>query len=298
MSDLLPHPVPTSRMLDGDLPRAWQEVEERPDALGAWSRGWVHAAAGRYGAALRELAHAASGPDIVAAAACVTRASLLRQVGLHGRAHAEDAAGLVRLTGDRPGDGSRAAATHAEVLAGLHVGLVADAVGAGLGGPELDRRLGAAAQAVEATDGWRQRVRLGWVAGEIAMLAGSWDSAGRAFGRARSLAAEAGGRRHEAKSAIFAAAAAVAAGDLAGGADEARSAGEAAQALGALPLVWPALLVQADAAAASDRQDAAAALRQEAAGVLGPLLTALPDPLHRDARGRPPAVWLLPLRSS
>jgi hypothetical protein len=280
-------------MLAGDLAVAWGCVRTTPGPLGDWQRGWVLAAQGRYGAALDALAAADHGEDLIAAAASVTRASLLRQIGLHGRAQLEDDSGLARLAGDPPAEGATAEA-FAEVRAGLLVGLVADAVGQGLGGAELDWRLGTAVQAVEVTTGWRQRVRLDWVTGEIAMLAGRWDSAGRTFARGRNVAARAGGRRHEAKSAVFSAAAAVAAGDLHGGAREAERAQALAGALGAMPLVWPALLVRADAAAAGGADEAAAGLRAEARDALAPLLLDLPEPLRRFAYAQSPASWLLP----
>jgi hypothetical protein len=266
----------------------------------AWRLGWVLVAMGRYGEALAALDAAegrvqrgdapAGGPDVVAAAACATRASLLRQVGLHERAEAHDRAGLAHLGAGGPGPAVRdrrpagaaaACAASAGVAANLRVGLVADAVGRGLA-DELSSRLADAERAVAVVVGARQRIRLGWVAGEVAMVGQRWAGARARFETAAASAGRLGWRRHESKSLLFAGAACAAAGDAPAADRRLRRALDLAEACGARPLRWPCELLLADLEqrdeVRSDRLRAAAQADRDA------LLATLPEPLGAEAR--------------
>lgn len=272
-------PEPSPAALRGDLRSALGEACG-VGALAAWRRGWVLSALGRYGEALRELERAAAGGAATAAAAAVTRGAILRQVGLHEHAEAAELAALALRP---PG----------LVVAALAVGLVADGVGRGAGTDELAERLRAAERAVHAAGDERQRVRLGWVRGEVALVAGDAVAAFDDFTRARGRAERLGWRRHVAKSELFRAGAAAARGD----ADTASALAHIARGLAgvcaAAPLRWPALLVLADAAGLRHEHERASRLRHAAAAELSVRLATLPAELAAHARRRPPAVWLL-----
>ena len=245
--------------LKGELGRALGE------ARSGYERGWVLAAMGRYGEALEVLSTVDGAP------ALVTRASVLRQVGLHDRAELLDRQALALAAND----------------AGALIGLVADGVGLGVAPEELTARLDRAAESAPAA-GWRQGVRLAWVHGEVAMVRGDVAAARRWFADARDQAQRRSADRHTLKSRAFLAAVALVGGDAARARDRAlRVAGEAAE-MGALGLHWPALLVAADAAAALGEQEIAAALRARATHALRSLLDSLPPDLAAEARRRAP----------
>lgn len=248
----------------------------------AWRRGWILAAMGRYGEALEELDAAEKGTAVVAAAACGTRASVLREVGLHTRAETEDRRGVAYLQqgGDPQGKSCQ------EVRAGLRIGLVADGVGLGLDRGELDRDLRAAIEAVAAGGSTRQQVRLDRVTGEVALAAGEAVVAATWYQRARRRAVDHGLARHEAGSLVRLAGANAAAGTYEQAAALAAEGLELATRCGAEPLRWQALLLL-DEASGDLRH------RCAAAGVLGSLLAHLPPDLHAEARTRPPAAALL-----
>lgn len=247
----------------------------------AWKRGWILAAMGRYGRALDALDAAEKGPPAVAAAACATRASVLRQVGLHARAQAEDRRGLdhLREGADPQGEACR------EVRAALRIGLVADGV-AGGDREEIDNHARAAADAVAAGVSTRQRVRLERVTGEAALAAGDATGAATWFQRARRRAIDHGLSRHEASSLVLLGVANAAAASYEQAAALATAGLELATRCGAEPLRWPALLVLGEASGDPRHRSAAA-------GVLGTLLARLPPDLHAEARARPPAATLL-----
>lgn len=267
--------------LAGQLAAALEAATAADGPAGAWRRGWVLAAMGRYGEALDELAATAAGSPVEVAAACATRASVLRQVGLHARAHAADEEGLAHLT--------RADAA-GEVAAALRVGCVADAVGLHADGDTVDGLLAAARAATARTGSARQAVRLDWVTGEVAMLRGDPGRAGQWFQRARRRAMDAGMRRHEAKSLVFLAATNATAGNLAVACEQARAALDAAGRYGAQPLLWPALSLVADTAESAEER---ARHRAHAGAVLDRLLASLPVELAAEARCYPPAAALL-----
>jgi tetratricopeptide (TPR) repeat protein len=276
------------RALRGELARALDEPSPDP-AAAAWRRAWLLAAAGSYAEALQHLEAADQHADAaLGAAAGVTRASVLRQLALHERAEAQDVRSLALLDVAPPDHPARR-----DLLAAGRIGLAADAVGTDPGnGALLDWRL-ADARAVAAGAGARQQVRLAWVSGEVELCRGNWAGAARAFAEARDRSVQLGARRHEAKSLLFLAGACAAEGSTEAASAHARTAEELARVCGAGPLVWPALLVQAEAAGRSGRVDQSERLLDLAADELRPLLEGLPPDLAADARARPPAAWLL-----
>lgn len=240
-------------------------------AVSAWERGWVLAAMGRFGEALELLDEAMDGPD--AARAHGTAASVYRQLALHERAEVLDEAGL-------------ALAVDPDVVAGLRVGQVADALGLGLRAQWRDR-LAAARTAVEAGGDWRQRVRLAWVAGETDMYEGDPQAAAPHFAEAVARSIERGARRHEAKSHLFLGAAHAALRNLGAAAGHAEAALSLARQCGARPIAWAAALVLAEVG-----RDPEVHLT-EARATLRTIVDGLPDDLRTAALAREPARSLL-----
>lgn len=243
-------------------------------ARAEWVRGVALGAGGRYGSALAVLLPLASALPVGApppapallrwhAAAAVAAASIYRQLGLFADALAWD----TRAQGVTIGRADCAGVRFEAVL-----GTAADAVGTG----SIDAartRLAAATELLEAlpATAWRERVRFGWVACEVALLGGDPPAAAAAAGSAAAIATAHGARRHLAKSSLFEAVA----GRLVAGAAADRAAAAAAEALlvsaaelaeevGALPLVWVAGRICGQWLAASD--PAAAARWHGAAG--------------------------------
>jgi tetratricopeptide (TPR) repeat protein len=205
----------------------------------AWLLGVALGAAGRYGGALTVLSPLVdggrgpdAGPDhrVFAALAGSTIASVQRQLGRHAVARHADQSAL-DLT-----DGTGPAAFDAQL------GLAADAVGLG----ELDEASERAAVAAGLIPGgsgewWRQRVRLGWVQADIALLEGRPDEAAAAADAAVRRAEDAGAPRHVAKGLLYLALAQVSGDDPdhQGAVPTLRRAAALAEALGAVPLIWP-----------------------------------------------------------
>lgn len=255
----------------GDLDAGLARLRGGP--AGAWQRGWILTARGSYDDALAALGEAARGPRIIRAAAHATRAALLRQVRLHASAADEDRAGLAALDGvDAP-----------EAAAALSIGVVADAVGLGLATEELQGRLRAARQRAAAARAWRQDVRLAWVEGEVALVAGEGEHARSAFAQAVWLSERFGARRHEAKSALFCAAAHCALGDLRCARLLAQHGLELATTCGAVPLRWPALRILGDIALRAGDRAEGVRLHGDANTVFARLVATLPPPLARAA---------------
>ena len=148
------------------------------------------------------------------------------------------------------------------------LGLAADAVGLGDGGT-AEARLAEAAALAEGRgqgDWWRQRVRLGWVRPEVALLDERPEAAVAAAHDAVELAEHSGAPRHVAKGLLF-----LGVGHLeAGRTDEAaavlRRAGLLAESLGTLPLQWPVRAVLGALLAADHPEDSAQALASALAG--------------------------------
>ena len=199
-----------------------------------WLRAVAAGGQGRYGSAetdlseLLRLLRCRPEPRLESLALS-TRASFLRQLGWHWRAHDWDGRAWARA-GDDPEAGVDAL-----------IGLAADALGVGrlaASAALLDR----AARLVEDRDAAPPRlgIRLAWVGAELAMAAGD---GGAATGHARrgielAEAAQPALRRHRVKSDVVLAAALCCAGDLAGSRQVADAALQAADGLGLVPLRW------------------------------------------------------------
>jgi hypothetical protein len=204
---------------------------------------------GRYAAAaavLDDLLTAPGVPPAIAAHAAVTFAAHRRQLGGHAAARRLDAMGL-RLAAAAPSgpldaDGTDALAARVDAL----VGLAADAVGTGAVG-QAQRLLDAAAEAGRGHPSWRPAARLYWVRAELALLRGDAAAAVAPARAALELAAAGGSVRHVLKSRIVhAVTMAVAGGDPGGLLIELDAAGDEADRVGLLSLVWPARYAAAD----------------------------------------------------
>jgi hypothetical protein len=209
---------------------------------------------GHYAAAaalLQALLADARVPVAVAAHAAVTLAAHRRQLGGHAAARPLDALGLrlaasaprCRAAPDPAGDPAwDQAAARIDAL----VGLAADAVGTG--DREQARRLLDAAEAAAADHpSWRPRARIGWVRAESALLGGDAEAAVAPARDALTLSVRGGSIRHTIKSrSVLAVARSLAGADAADALAEMDAAGDDAERLGLLPLVWPARLAAAD----------------------------------------------------
>ncbi len=227
------------------------------EAAGAgWLLGVCLASAGRYGGALEVLDPLADGAGsaesrVLGALAGATAASVHRQLGRHAAAQGYDERALDRCGGT------------GEAGFDALLGLAADAVGLG-DAPVATARLDEAAALVgDRADWWRQRVRLGWVRAEVALLQGRPDDAVGAAHAAVDLAEQSGAPRHVAKGLLFQGVAQLEAGNPDDAAALLRRAGLLAESLGTLPLQWPAramlgALLAEEAPAESQRALAAA----------------------------------------
>lgn len=231
------------------------------DTPGPWP--WVQAVAlhslGRYGAALRVTSTAlatepaqAGGLDRARLAA--VEASVHRQLGRHCSARRLDQRAL-RAVPSTPA-GVRLPQPLADAVVDGQLGLAADCVGLlDVPGARAGLREAEAALAGRASRaGWRPRCRLGWVRAEVALLSGRPPVAVHASEQALRAAERASAPRHAAKSLLFLGVALAAADQQDALGDDAQrpsaievlqAALAAAQALGALPLVWPAASVLA-----------------------------------------------------
>ncbi len=229
-------------------------------AAAAWLLGVALRAGGRYGAALTVLSplvesgrtpQAPPEQRLFAALSSSAIASVHRQLGRHGVARDADTAAL-DLT-----DGTGEAAFDAQL------GLAADAVGL----EDLDEAIERATLAERlvperADEWWRQRVRLGWVQADIALLEGRATEAAKAAAEAIDRAENARAPRHVAKGLLYLGLAQLS-GDDAEAIQTLRRAATLAESLGAVPLIWPArallgALLAEDDQTESDRSLAAA----------------------------------------
>jgi tetratricopeptide (TPR) repeat protein len=223
-------------------------------AAAAWLLGVALGASGRYGAALTVLAplvdagsedEAAPEQRLFASFASSTIASIQRQLGRHSIARESDL-GALDLSG---GTG--------EAAFDALLGLASDAVGL----DDADEAVARLAEAEAALPGqgdewWRQRVRLGWVRAEVAMLEGQPEEAGTYAHEAVQRAENSRAPRHVAKGLLL-----LGLAQVTEGSDEAattlRRSATFAESLGCLPLVWPsrallgALVADQDAAESS-----------------------------------------------
>ena len=267
------------------------QTQARPAemAAAAWLLGVALGAGGRYGAALTVLSplvesgRASGAPPehrLFAALSSATIASVHRQLGRHAVARDADQAALDMT------DGTGEAAFDA------HLGLAADAVGL----EELDEAIEHATRAEQliperADEWWRQRVRLGWVQADIALLEGRSAEAAAVASAAVDRAESARAPRHVAKGLLYLGLAQVS-GDDPDAVQTLRRAATLAESLGTIPLVWPArallgALVAEDDRAESDRSLAAA--RSAVLAIAGDL----PPGVRAEWLGRPDIAALL-----
>jgi tetratricopeptide (TPR) repeat protein len=225
-----------------------------------WLYGVALGALGRYGTALPVLTAGDIAEPRFASLAASTAASIYRQLGRHTDAEELDTRALA-LAGDAADAGFDA-----------RLGLAADAVGLHRG-TDARRLLREAAAALPAGS-WRPRVRLDWVATEVALLDGDPAGASATARRAVAESEAAQAPRHVAKSLLFLGAALV--GELratGGRADEAAAALRRAVALAdgvdALPLLWVARALLGALVAPTDPDGGAESLRAARAAVLG-----------------------------
>lgn len=231
-------------------PRAWRAVQLAPQAglelLGTagddwstWARGVIQLALGDFATAFGLLQLVAAKPGEAGGLASAKIASGLRQLDEHEAAVAWD-------TRARGGEGRA-------VPDGL-IGLAADAVG------RADPHAAAAylAQARGVADGWRDEVRMAWVATEIALLQGR-DAVPPAE-QAYAWSAAQGSPRHRVKSGLFLAAA-LQASNPSRATVTARGALVEAGELALAPFVWPLVAVLADEATPAELVAGADAVR-------------------------------------
>jgi tetratricopeptide (TPR) repeat protein len=261
----------------------------RPAEAGAagWLLGVCLTAGGRYGAALDVLgplaapAHdQAADLRMITALAASAVGSVHRQLGRHEAARELDLAALERT------DGTGEAAFDAQI------GLAADAIGLGDAAAAGDALAGCAAQVEEHAEWWRQRVRLGWVGAELALLQDDAPDALALLEPAIALAERSGAPRHVAKGLLFLGVAQVQAGALAEAPGTLRRAAVLAESLGARPLVWPARAVLGTLLAESDEAAGSAALAG-ARSCAREIADDLPEDLRAGWLARPDVAALL-----
>jgi tetratricopeptide (TPR) repeat protein len=256
------------------------------EAAGAgWLLGVCLASAGRYGGALEVLDPLVAGEGsaeskVLSALAGATAASVHRQLGRHAVARGYDERAL-------EGSGGAGEAGFDALL-----GLAADAVGLGDAEVAAGRLAEATTVVGDRADWWRQRVRLGWVQAEVALLRGRAEEAAVSAHASVDLAEQSGAPRHVAKGLLFLGVAQVAAGQLTEAATVLRRAGLLAESLGTLPLQWPARAVLgallAEESPAESERALAAARRAVTA-----IADGLPEPLRAEWLGRPDVDALL-----
>lgn len=254
-----------------------------------WLLGVALGACGRYVAGLQAVASLVEEAEVpgtpadrrlFGALAAGTGASLLRQLGRHAEARQLDQRGLALAETGAGGFDCR-------------LGLAADAVGLGEADEAAAQLAAAAALIPEREDWWRQRVRLGWVRAELALLRGQPAEAVAACEDAVARAERAQAPRHVAKGLLFLGVAQVQTGSLEAAATLRRAA-TLAESLGALPLVWPsravlgALLDAQDAGDGRTHEEAARSL-EAARGAIMTIAGELDEEL-RDAWLRRPDV--------
>ena len=245
-------------------------------AAAGWLLGVCLASAGRYGGALEVLDPLVAGDrsaesQMLSALASATVASVHRQLGRHAVAQGYDERAL-------EGSGGAGEAGFDALL-----GLAADAVGLGDPGAASTRLAEATSLAGGRAEWWRQRVRLGWVRAEVALLEARPEDAVTAATEAIDLAEQSGAPRHVAKGLLFLGVAQLEAGRPGDAAGVLRRAGLLAESLGTLPLQWPVRAVLGALLAADAPEESAVALESARRAV-----TAIADDLPEELR----AEWL------
>jgi tetratricopeptide (TPR) repeat protein len=258
-------------------------------AAAAWLLGVALGAGGRYGAALTVLSplvesgRAPGSPPehrLFAALSSATIASVHRQLGRHAVARDADLAAL-DLT-----DGTGEAAFDAQL------GLAADAVGL----EDLDEAIERATQAERliperADEWWRQRVRLGWVQADIALLEGRAGEAAEVAAAAVDRAENARAPRHVAKGLLYLGLAQLS-GDDPDAVQTLRRAATLAESLGTIPLVWPARALLGALLADTDHSESDRSLAVARSAVLS-IAGDLPPGVRSEWLARPDIAALL-----
>lgn len=212
------------------LHTSWQGDPERGRAQ--WLLGVCMAAAGQFGSAVTQLQPLLTLPPNaeprtrhIAGAAAATLASIHRQVGKFAEARAfDDWAATV-------------AASDPRVAFEAVLGSAADCVGVGDREGATVQVAQARAMCSENPSWWRERIRLGWVQCEVALILDRAAEAIAPLTRSVQEAEQVGAPRHVAKSLLFLSAAMHTVGDPAALSVMGRAA-LLAESLGAWPLVW------------------------------------------------------------
>jgi tetratricopeptide (TPR) repeat protein len=256
-------------------------------AAALWLLAVCQGAAGRFGQALGALDALLPVPldalperRMFGALGEATLASIHRQLGGHATARAHDEIALT--LSDAVGEAGFDAL----------LGLSADAVGLGEAAAAQDHLAAAAALAGHHPEWWRQRVRVGWVQTEVALLEGRPNDAVVAAAASVDRAERAGAPRHVAKGLLFQGVALVEAGQHDAAAGILRRAGLLAESLGTLPLLWPARAVLGALVGERDAQDSQRCF-QSARRAVELIAADLPESLRTDWFARPDVAALL-----
>ena len=256
----------------------------RADGMGAeataaaWLLGVCLAAAGKFGGSLAVLeplvaAGASEVPErrLFAALAASTSAAVRRQLGQLDEARVLDESALSFSNGAP------------EATFDATIGLAADAIVTDDAVAAREHIERARSLAEGHHDWWRQRVRLGWVEAEVALLEDDPQLARETLLRAVQLAEMSGAPRHVAKTLLLLAVSQVQAGSLAEAENTLRRAATLAESLGALPTLWPSRALLGALLEESAPAESAKSLSAARGGVI-----AIADDLPDDLRG----VWL------
>jgi tetratricopeptide (TPR) repeat protein len=256
-------------------------------AAARWLLAVCQAAAGRFGSTLEALegllpvtTDAPAEHRIFGALGEATLASVHRQLGRHAEARAHDEVALLL-------SGATGEAGFDAVL-----GLAADAVGLGEAAAARDHLATATALASAHPEWWRQRVRLGWVQAEVALLEGRPADAVASAAASVDQAEHAGAPRHVAKGLLFQGVSLVEAGRHDQAASTLRRAGLLAESLGTLPLLWPARAVLGALVGEAEPEEGERCF-QSARRTVELMAADLPETLRADWFARPDVAALL-----
>ena len=273
--------------LESAFERAREDGRGAEATAAAWLLGVCLSAAGKFGGSLAVLeplvtAGESDVPErrLFAALAASASAAVRRQLGQLDLAKRLDESALGYSNGAP------------EATFDAVIGLAADAV-------MTEDAVGARAHITQAHqlaeghhDWWRQRVRLGWVEAEVALLDGDPLAAREILLRAVQLAESSGAPRHVAKTLLLLAVAQVQAGDLAEAEATLRRAATLAESLGALPTLWPSRALLGALLEESSPVESAKALSSARGGVIA-IADDLPDDLRDIWLDRPDVAALL-----
>jgi len=273
--------------LESAFERARDEGKGAEATAAAWLLGVCLAAAGKFGGSLTVLEPLVAGgssdvPErrLFAALAAATSAAVRRQLGQHAEAKELDDAALT-FSGGAP-----------EAAFDALVGLAADAVA----GEDAVTAMSLVDRAKTLVNGhndwWRQRVRLGWVDAEVAMLKGEPSRAATLLAEAVQLAEVSGAPRHVAKTLLLLAVAQVQGGELEDAEGTLRRAATLAESLGALPTLWPSRALLGALLEERSPAEAAKSLASARSGVIA-IADDLPEGLRDVWLDRPDVAALL-----